>query len=548
MCRTALDVPDALIGDPGRLRQIIVNLVGNAIKFTEHGEIVVDIAADRVDGEQAGLRFTVADTGIGVAPDKQWQIFGAFVQADASTTRRYGGTGLGLTISAQLVELMGGRIWVESELGVGSRFHFVAYFGVQPHSTDAMPQVANLRGLRVLVVDDNATNRTILQEMLTSWHMSARTADSADSALAALADAADRRHPFHLVITDALMPDVDGFMLTARIKADKRHTRLKLIMLTSAGAIPPRKRAASSRITAFLTKPVKHSDLLDAITNAFAPTSASRPASPQATNTIAQHRRGLRVLVAEDNTTNQKLLVELFKPRGDNIVMVGNGQEAITRFTAEPFDVILMDIQMPGMSGLEATAAIRERERATGGHVPIVAMTAHAMAGDRERFLAEGMDGYVSKPLRADELIAAIDQLARGHGEAAPASGSHASGATQGDPSVNLATLVASVGGNEALAGDLIDVFRADAPALLATVTRSAVSGDRDALAAAAHALKGSVGLFTTGAAYETARRVEHVARDGTQETIDEACARLERDVVQVCADLAELRALLPHA
>ena len=256
------------------------------------------------------------------------------------------------------------------------------------------------------------------------------------------------------------------------------------------------------------------------------------------------------MLVAEDNTTNQKLLVELFKPRGDHIVMVGNGQEAVERFTAEPFDVVLMDIQMPGMSGVEATAAIRERERATGGHVPIVAMTAHAMAGDRERFLAGGMDGYVSKPLRADELFAAIDQLARGHGEtgAGSASGSHASGATPGDPSVNLATLVASVGGNEALAGDLIDVFRADAPTLLATVTRSAVNGDRDALAAAAHALKGSVGLFTTGAAYETARRVEHVARDGTQETIDEACARLERDVVQVCADLAELRTLLPHA
>jgi PAS domain S-box-containing protein len=552
LCRTALDVPDALIGDPGRLRQIIVNLVGNAIKFTEHGEVVVDIAADRVDGEQAGLRFTVTDTGIGVSPDKQWQIFGAFVQADASTTRRYGGTGLGLTISAQLVELMGGRIWVESEVGIGSRFHFVAYFGVQPHSTDAVPQMANLRGLRVLVVDDNATNRTILQEMLTSWHMSAQAADSADSALAALADAADRRHPFHLVITDALMPDVDGFMLAGRIKNDKRHTRLKLIMLTSAGAIPPRKRASASRITAFLTKPVKHSDLLDAITNAFAPTSANRPASPQVTHAIAQHRRSLRLLVAEDNTTNQKLLVELFKPRGDHIVMVANGQEAVERFTAEHFDVVLMDIQMPGMSGLEATAAIREREQATGGHVPIVAMTAHAMAGDRERFLAEGMDGYVSKPLRADELFAAIDQLARGHAEteaeAAPVSGSHAAGATPGDPSVNLATLVKSVGGNEALAGDLIDVFRADAPALLATVTRSAVSGDRDALAAAAHALKGSVGLFTTGAAYETARRVEHEARDGTQETIDEACVRLQRDVVQVCADLAELRALLPRA
>jgi PAS domain S-box-containing protein len=551
LCRTAPDVPDGLVGDPGRLRQIIVNLVGNAIKFTERGEVVVDIAADNVEADRAALRFTVSDTGIGVPPDKQWQIFGAFVQADASTTRRYGGTGLGLTISAQLVELMGGRIWVESSVGVGSRFHFVANFGVQPHTAGQASHPETLRGLRVLVVDDNATNRTILEEMLTSWDMQCRSVDSTSAALDALSEAAARGEPYQLVLTDALMPDEDGFTLAKRIKADKRQGRVKIIMLTSAGTAAGRKRG-SNRIAACLTKPVKHSDLLDAITNVFE--APRQPAAAPATLPPRPAKAGLRVLVAEDNATNQKLLVELLKQRGDRIVLAGDGREAVEQFEREPFDVVLMDIQMPEMSGLEATAAIRQRERARGGHVPIVAMTAHAMAGDRERCLAAGMDGYVSKPIRADELFATMDRLA---GEGAAESGA-GTGAAAGDTSaaeapssdgavIDRDALVARFGGNEALAGEVLDVFATDAPALLAKVAGAAESGDAATLASAAHALKGSIGLFSTGAAYEAARRIEHAARAGALGDVERETARLADELGRLGAGLAAVRATLPR-
>jgi PAS domain S-box-containing protein len=557
LCRTAPDVPDALVGDPGRLRQIVVNLVGNAIKFTERGEVIVDIAADSVESDRAALRFTVSDTGIGVPADKQWQIFGAFVQADASTTRRYGGTGLGLTISAQLVELMGGRIWVESSVGVGSRFHFVAHFGIQPSPAAGLPpHPANLRGLRVLVVDDNATNRTILEEMLTSWQMQPRSVESAGAAMRALSDAAERGQPYQLVLTDALMPDEDGFMLAKRIKADKRHARLKIIMLTSAGTAAARKRSGSGRIAACLTKPVKHSDLLDAIGNVFA-AGTHRPVSPPAERPSRQSKDGgLKVLVAEDNATNQKLLVELLKQRGDRIVLAGDGREAVEQFEREQFDVVLMDIQMPEMSGLEATAAIRERERARGGHVPIVAMTAHAMAGDRERCLAAGMDGYVSKPIRADELFATMDRLAGNRHEepAGPpgeaelrgvAAGGVPSNASETGP--DKATLIGRFGGNEALLGEVLDVFLSDAPKLLGQVEGAAANRDRAALASAAHALKGSIGLFSMGPAYQTARQVEHSARQGALESIEAACGDLAREVSRLSSDLASLRASLPR-
>jgi PAS domain S-box-containing protein len=551
LCRTAPDVPDALVGDPGRLRQIVVNLVGNAIKFTERGEVVVDIAADRVEADHAALRFTVSDTGIGVAPDKQWQIFGAFVQGDASTTRRYGGTGLGLTISAQLVELMGGRIWVESDVGAGSRFHFVAHFGVQPHASDAPPSAANLRGLRVLVVDDNATNRTILEEMLTSWRMQARTVDGAEAALAALAEAAELGRPYQLVLTDALMPDVDGFMLAGRIKADKRHARTKLIVLTSAGSMPAKKRVASGRIAACLTKPVKHSDLLDAITNAFASTRPPRSSHDERAVGVPPAAGGLRVLVAEDNATNQKLLVELLKQRGHRIVLTSNGREAVEQFAAQPFDIVLMDIQMPVLSGLDATAAIRERERENGGrHVPILAMTAHAMAGDRERCLAAGMDAYVSKPIRADELFASIDRLAAGRPTQGGDSAAEAPPGAQPAPDrtpLDRAALVAAFGGNEALVAEVMDVFAAEAPKLLAEVARAAADTEAAALASAAHALKGSIGLFTTGAAYQAARRLEQMGKTGSLDDIETACAALEREAARLGEELRELRATLPR-
>ena len=303
-CRILPDVPQTVIGDPGRLRQVLVNLVGNAVKFTDHGEVIVDVALDRHDGDEAALNFTVSDTGIGIPAEKQWQIFGPFVQADASTTRRFGGTGLGLAISSQLVELMGGRIWIESEVGRGSRFHFAACFTLPPGSSSDSPHPAgslSLEGLRVLVVDDNATNRRILEEMLRSWRMDPATAEAAAPALALLRSADDAGDPFRLVLIDALMPDVDGLMLAREIRRDARFSSAILIMLTSAPLPEMRQRARQEGFAACLSKPVKQSDLFDLILTTLGPPAAGAagarrrfPASCHQAAEGPQHPRGGR--------------------------------------------------------------------------------------------------------------------------------------------------------------------------------------------------------------------------------------------------------------
>jgi PAS domain S-box-containing protein len=550
-CRILPDVPATLMGDPGRLRQVIVNLVGNAIKFTEQGEVVVDIGVDRLVGDEAVLKFTVSDTGIGVPSDKQWQIFGAFVQADASTTRRYGGTGLGLTISAQLVELMGGRIWLESEPGKGSRFHFFATFGLPAQVTAASaPSAANLRDLRVLVVDDNRTNRLILEEMLRSWHMTPTSVDGAAAALGALREAVDRGQPFHLALTDALMPDTDGFTLGQQVKADGRIADVTMIMLTSADLPRGRARAAASQFAAYLTKPVKQSDLLDAILTAFAPKAPARartrkpPSTPPRTRREGQRR--LRVLVAEDNPTNQKLVVTLLIQRGHDVIKVSNGRQAVERWQTDPVDVVLMDVQMPEMGGFEATEAIRARERAHGGHIPIVAMTAHAMAGDRERCLAAGMDDYVSKPLRADELFATIDRVC-GIASDAGAAGAAPVVAAQGAAGVDREALLASFGQNRAVLREVIDVFLDDAPVMMKALEAALAGGDAPALAAAAHALKGSAGLFSKGMVFETARRVEQRAHGGDLADVGRDVAALADQLAALARVLRRLRASVSH-
>ena len=414
-CRIAPDVPVTLVGDPGRLRQILLNLVSNAVKFTDTGEIGVDVTVaernNRPHARDVMLRCTVRDTGIGIPEDKRWEIFGAFVQADASTTRRFGGTGLGLTISSQLVEMMGGRIWLESQPGVGSQFHFVVRFDVHEHvDTSPAPQF-DLRTIRALVVDDNATNRRILAEILESWQMAATGAATAGEALQALRDAVDAGQPFHLVLTDALMPDVDGYTLAEQIVADHRLNAIKIMLLTSAGSAALRGRRAAI-FAATLVKPVKQSELLDAIVTAFAaPDMAAQLARAKPPRRSRRAARVLRVLVAEDNPTNQKLVSALLDQHGHHVSIVNNGRLAVERAAQEPFDIILMDVQMPEMSGLEATAAIRDAERHTGRHIPIVALTARAMAGDREQCLAAGMDAYVSKPVRADELFSTMEAI-----------------------------------------------------------------------------------------------------------------------------------------
>ena len=551
-CRILPEVPDALVGDPGRLRQIVVNLVGNAIKFTERGEVIVEVALERLGGDQAVLRFTVSDTGIGIEPEKQWQIFGAFVQADASTTRRFGGTGLGLTISAQLVELMGGRIWIESEPGKGSHFHFSAPFGLQQEVSTSVPSADNLRDVRVLVVDDNATNRVILDEMLTSWEMRASSVDSAPAAVAELSRAVEAGRPYHLVITDALMPDVDGFTLARQIAADTRLAQVKVIILTSAGLPHGRSRAAN--ISAQLIKPVKHSDLLDAILNAFVP-----GGSPEGSRDRSRERRPrlhaggpqrtFNILVAEDNPTNQKLVMLLLQERGHRVTMVSDGRQAVAKAMEGAYDVILMDVQMPEMSGFEATAAIRRHERDAGGHTPIVAMTAHAMAADRERCLAAGMDAYVSKPLRADELLGTIDRIGGQVRGDEPAGDSPAQGdacppvappgpAPPGEeavspsgPLIDRQALLASVGGSETLLREVVSVFLTDTPKQVAALDAAIRARDASAIASSVHALKGSAGLFSKAGAYDAARALEQAARQGDLTGVEVAGEDVKREV-----------------
>jgi two-component system, sensor histidine kinase and response regulator len=440
-CRVGPAVPDLLIGDPGRLGQVVTNLVGNAIKFTDQGEVLAHVeVAERTD-EDVTLHFVVRDSGIGIAPEKLGTIFSAFEQADNSMTRRFGGSGLGLAISSRLVDMMGGRIWVESEIGKGSTFHFTARFGV-PRGDEARPAIvepASLHGLPVLVVDDNATNREILVELLTRWRMKPTAAADGPAALAEMERAAAAGEPFALVLSDAQMPGMDGFTLAEQIRRRPEMTRATLLMLSSADRQRDAARCRELGISAYLIKPLKKSELLEAITSALGGPSAHRAkpaASPPIPDATAGARppRKLRVLLAEDNATNQLLASALLRKQGHEVVITGNGKDALTALetsgewrSADPsagrFDLVLMDVQMPEMDGIEATARIRALEQGRSRRLPIIAMTAHAMKGDRERCLEAGMDGYVSKPIQTRELFGAIAACAPDEPAAAASGG-----------------------------------------------------------------------------------------------------------------------------
>ncbi len=517
VCRIGAAVPDALIGDPGRLRQVILNLVGNAVKFTERGDVVVDVATDAVTADEASLCFTVSDTGVGIAPEKQWQIFGPFVQADASTTRRFGGTGLGLTISAQLVELMGGRIRLVSEAGQGSHFSFALSFARAARPGPERPVSEKLRGLRVLIVDDNRTTQTVLDGVLRQWQAVPGTADAADVALTMLREAAASGTPWAVTLIDAEMPGVDGASLAGEILRDARLAFTKVIMLTSAGVPPrPQRRQADLAIAARLSKPLKQSDLREALLDVTAPAPATR--RTQAARGRSATRRRLDVLVAEDNATNQTLVAHVLGRRRHRVTPVSTGRDAVAAATSRPFDLILMDVQMPGMDGFEATAAIRAHELGTGRRTPIVALTAHTTASDRDRCLAAGMDAFVAKPLRPVTLLAAIATLVP-RGAAASPSGvavrSSASPRADADECVDLASLLDAFGRDRQLVDETVAVFLADLPAQHAALTAAVAAGEAGAIARAAHSLKGAVGLFSTGAAYQAARAMEDDARTG---------------------------------
>jgi len=408
---TPPDVPDALVGDPGRLRQVIVNLIGNAIKFTEKGEVVLSLQADWRTTDDIQLHFIISDTGIGIPAEKQAAIFEAFTQADGSMSRTYGGTGLGLTISSRLVVLMHGRIWVESEMGKGSRFHFTAHFGLQkvPARTIVPRDPATLRDMRVLVVDDNATNRQILLKMLANWHTTPLAAESGAKAITALREAQGLGRHFPLILVDAQMPEMDGFALAESIKRNPEWGTATIMMLSSAGQRGDAKRCRELGIAAYLTKPVRQAELLDAILTALG-TKPIKEAVPALVtrHSLRENSKHLCILLVEDNAVNQRLAARLLEKRGHTVAIAGNGKEALAALEKQSFDLVFMDVQMPEMDGFEATAAIRGKEKASGNHLPIIAMTAHAMAGDRERCLEAGMDDYITKPIRLEELDALL--------------------------------------------------------------------------------------------------------------------------------------------
>ncbi len=412
-CFVPPELPDFVIGDPVRLRQVILNLVGNAIKFTEKGEVVLHVELESQDSEGMALHFAVSDTGIGIPPEKQALIFEPFSQADTSTTRRYGGTGLGLSISSRLISMMNGRIWLESEMGVGTTFHFTARFAnATLSSIPASADPAILENLRALIVDDNATNRQILEKTLGYWNMRPACASSAAMGLAMLQEARAGGAPFGLLVVDCHMPDMDGFMLVERLGKMPEMQGLVTVMLTSGGQRGDAQRCKELGIAAYLIKPVLQSDLLEALLRVLGPRTEDAPAPQLVTrHTLREARTPLRVLLAEDNIVNQRLAVRLLEKEGHSVVVAGDGSKALQALERQQFDLILMDVQMPIMDGMETTAAIRKQEQGNGTHIPIVAMTAHAMAGDRQRFLAMGMDGYLSKPIHSRDLYDAIENI-----------------------------------------------------------------------------------------------------------------------------------------
>ena len=409
-------VPQTLRGDPGRLRQVLVNLLGNAIKFTHQGEVVLRVTSEAPTSQAVALHFSVRDTGVGIPPDRQQRVFEPFTQADGSMTRTYGGTGLGLTISSQLVQLMGGRLSMESEVGRGSTFHFTANFALVhgPAAISATSDAAGLRDVPALIVDDNVTNQRLLEEMLIGWRMVPTRASSMPEGLAALRTAQEAGRPFALVLADVQMPEADGFSLAEAIKKDPAIANATLVMLTSAGQPGDAARCRALGVAAYLTKPVKRAELRDAILSALAHKPAERDRPPLVTrHSLREMRRTGRILLIEDNRVNQLVATRLLEKRGYTIVVANNGREALAILEDAGFagfGCVLMDVQMPEMNGFECTAQIREREQVAGSHLPIVAMTAHAMEGDEERCLAGGMDSYLSKPIQPDELFDVVDR------------------------------------------------------------------------------------------------------------------------------------------
>jgi two-component system, sensor histidine kinase and response regulator len=542
-CRIPPEVPDALIGDAGRLRQVLLNLIGNAIKFTEQGEVVVRVEAGvestssepdpSVPGSPPSqvLHFAISDTGIGIPREKQGKIFQAFEQGDNATTRRYEGTGLGLSIAARLVALMGGQITVESEPGRGSTFRFTAEFGSEPTPPGGPYErpLVDLHGLRVLVVDDNATNRQILEEWLRGWHTEPMAVADGFMALDVLWSAVSLARPFALVLLDARMPGTDGLAVARSIRQNPVLSHCRIILLTSEDLHGDIARYRELGIAAYAMKPVQQDELLEIIYRVLSrPDSADGAADPMGliaaadstTATEAPSARRLRVLVAEDNPFNQQLVERLLRRTGHDVRVASDGREALAALEQDRFDMMLLDVHMPVCDGFQVIEALRQRERATGGHLPVIALTARATRSDRERCLRAGMDEYLAKPIAAAELVRVMERVMAG----APAAGPEPSARGRPETLLDSATLLAACDDAPTLLRELIQVFQADTPGVLARIRDAVDQRDASRLREAAHELRGLISTFSAMAAAQTAR----LETMGASDQLDDAASTLD--------------------
>ncbi len=526
-CDSAADVPSHLSGDPTRLRQILLNLLSNAIKFTHKGEVVLRIALREDAGSRVDLHFAVSDTGIGIAPEHQASVFEAFTQADTSTTRQFGGTGLGLAIASRLTELMGGRTWVDSTPGRGSTFHTVLPFERRSDAAVVEParaHLSSLKGIRALVVDDNATNRWILHDVLARWGMHTTTAEDGPSALEAVDTAAAANEPFALVVVDHQMPVMNGLEVITRIRERSDEAAPVLLLLSSVGQNQDAARLSALGVAASLTKPVRQAVLRDALLSAFG--HAGAPVVREHDRPARASDPALRVLLAEDNPINQRVFLAVLQKAGYNVTAVADGRAAVEAAAVSPsVDVILMDLQMPTMGGLDAAAAIRQAEAGTGRRVPIIALTAHALKGDRERCLAAGMTGYLSKPVQPGDLIAAIRE-ATGQPPIPRASGPA--------PIIDADDVLARVDGDRDLLRELLLIFSAQSRDLMTTIRRAIAARDAHGIEQAAHTLRGSVGNFGADAATQTALALELAARNNQLAGTDTLAAQLSAQLAAI--------------
>ncbi|MBC8354441.1 MAG: response regulator [Planctomycetes bacterium] len=554
-CRIAPELPDTLLGDPGRLRQIIVNLAGNSIKFTSQGEVLIEVTAASSRDDETTLQFSVRDTGIGIPAEKQESIFEAFSQADTSTTRQFGGTGLGLTISSQLVEMMNGEIWMESEVGTGTMFHFTAKFGVLHDETGYGPaKLTSLHEMPVLIVDDNETNRRILHEVLSSWGLEPSVAEDGPTALQELQRATARGASYQLVILDMMMPAMDGFELAEHMNRQSDLAEMTKIMISSAARPGDVDRCRELGIARYLTKPVLQSDLLNVILDlAGEPVIDEILARAPATS---DRQTKLKILLAEDGLVNQRVAVGLLEARGDEVVVASNGREAVAAIERDSFDLVLMDLQMPEMDGIEATAMIRGWEKQFQHRTPIIAMTAAAMKGDREKCLEAGMDNYISKPVNARELYQLLDEYA----SKKEATGSRAISDEQDivpDPAVrvdprrvtaftsppqdgviDLAVAAEQIAGGDDQIREVAQILIDECPRLMGAIEEALLSSDTSRLERAAHTLKGAADVFGAKRVVDAARCVEKLAHDRKLSEAETAIDDLKQQVAELATAL----------